>query len=267
MSSLSTKKPRWNSSHGTRLSRAMAEKMILLTCRFDFEAKEANFTILGIHAANPYNIKLCCGESTCTCIDFQNEQLPCKHLLFVLCRILDDVTFAGEIHYSEHTKEIPLRYAVHSATNIDALFRGCISRISPSLIMDIREETRITVKRIRMGESSSSSSVSSVSNAVDVAVSNTAEIIDLTACDTEVKSNEIEVENSCPICFEMMEICFDFLELIPYRCEQCKKIIHAICIMTWKKHGDFLPQEPPTCPCCRAKKGFFNMKNGSVCQF
>lgn len=73
-------------SFNTRYDRAFNQRLYLVSANLTDE--NINFNIMG-STGNIYNIKIITNKETCTCPDYLGRQTYCKHIFFILGRVLN----------------------------------------------------------------------------------------------------------------------------------------------------------------------------------
>ncbi len=191
-----------------RLDRAMTQRMYLI--KQQDTSTENNlcktYSVLG-STGNVYNVKIEKFPS-CTCPD---TALCCKHILFVLLRVLK-VPKKCPLIYQNALLQHELRF----------LFEG-----SPNPGNHIFAKEAVINAFIR----------ASVTESEDAAAS--------------IRYADMEAGAECPICFEELKKSTDNNEETKEEtimsCVTCSKYIHTDCISLWKKSSP----KPTTCPLCR----------------
>jgi len=83
----------------TRKQRGLSERIFLLNASVD-NNEEWNLSIKG-SSKRIYNIKLSSCETKCKCMDFTIRHKVCKHLYFVICRIINNSDLSKKIKVVE----------------------------------------------------------------------------------------------------------------------------------------------------------------------
>ena len=191
-----------------RLDRAMTQRMYLIKQQ-DVSTENnlcKTYAILG-STGNVYDVKIEKFPS-CNCPD---NALCCKHILFVLLRVLK-IPKKCPLIYQNALLQHELRY----------LFEG-----SPN------PGSHIFAKEAVINAFNLSASVTESEDAA-----------------ANIRHADMEAGAECPICFEELKKSMDNNEKKEetiLSCVTCTKYIHTDCISLWKKSSP----KPTTCPLCR----------------
>jgi hypothetical protein len=195
----------------SRERRALNERMILIKEVVNLERNNGSFKVCG-SSQNTYNVRIG-SQCTCTCPDNCYRKSRCKHILFVLLRILevehDDLATIATGEFRNEILQQRKEYLDSFAQKVD----------------DDDE-----VKVVDLSDLKSDSVIEVDEDVISV---------------YEDENRKPVGDSHCPICLESMN---EMMEDITYCSSQCGNNMHTVCVERWSAvSGKW------ECPLCRSE--------------
>ena len=203
-----------------RIERALAQRLYLVQkddiCSSDGEKEQlgCNFVVLG-STGNVYTVRIA-HEAECDCPDHQRTNSLCKHILFVLLKVIRLPPDSPLVYQNAWlTSELQEMFALLA----DRRVGGSAQQQVPLA----NQKVRALYAKLQSGEDVSSDT------------------------DCKVARKSLEEDSDCPICFDSMADG----ESLAFCRAMCGANFHSSCIDRWSKSQSGSCRKPTTCPNCR----------------
>jgi hypothetical protein len=184
----------WNHNSESRKERALYQKLYLIETIPSTQELEKEFVVMG-STGNVYTVKIC-SEPSCTCPDFLRRQRNCKHIFFILLKVMKIDEVDQEYFEDDELRE---------------MFSN-IPKITSNLIVD---KTLRKLYKKQNGDNSEDE-----------------EEQEKESKEEDSKVARKPIDDPCPICLEELKENEEDLDYCKYG---CGKSIHSKCFFMWSK--------------------------------
>ena len=215
------------------------------------------YKVLNSHGDGTYDVNICRNPS-CSCIQFQQKRLRCKHIYFVLIRVLRCVDLADDscksmswsnVQQLDHRLQLLYRGEYHDG-DLRLLFSRSLIQPSPAPSHNQSGDSSITAASsaqltLAAEQHQSFSGIAARTNSISESASSTAGT-------SFIAAREPSETDVCCICFETVTLSQYLQQHLVFCKVQCGNNFHRICFQHWR---NFRRQQNAdvTCPMCRAR--------------
>jgi Ring finger domain/SWIM zinc finger len=218
-----------------RLERALTQRLYLVQ-HDDIPAAKSvtadsavNFTVLG-STGNVYTVVLSL-QPTCNCPDFCRRNDMCKHIMFVLLKVVGLNV--------DHSMSYQKAYVVSELKELLTKLRARMRRVGGS-----HDSTVLANAHVRAAVVGATSTAAAAAAAAAAADGTDGKEDAETKQETGVQRRSLDEDADCPICFDDLKS--ESLDALVYCQSTCGANFHAACITRWLGAS-----HAKSCPNCR----------------